>query len=96
MNTSSDITLDVILTAGPNGISSVGVTIDYSDGVAAGAIGLVEWSCLDSASFFCDMGVADFELSIKILAFLLDNWHSQGRTPMAALVVGRTEKERLS
>ena len=45
----------------------------------------------DSASLFCDMGLADFELSIKVLVFLLDNWHTQARPPIEALVVGTSE-----
>ncbi len=42
----------------------------------------------ESASLFCDMGLADFDLSIKVLVFLLDSWHTQGRPPIEALVVG--------
>ena len=38
VNTSSEITFDAILTAGPNGVTDVGLTFDYSDGLAAGTI----------------------------------------------------------
>jgi hypothetical protein len=45
VNTSSEITFDAILTAGPNGVNTVGLTFDYSDGLAAGTIALVRFRC---------------------------------------------------
>lgn len=51
VNTSTTITFDVILTAGPNGVSSSGITIDYSAGFGAGTIALVSWACAGSSHF---------------------------------------------
>jgi hypothetical protein len=42
VNTSTVITFDVILTAGPNGVSSAGITLDYGAGFGAGAIAILK------------------------------------------------------
>jgi hypothetical protein len=46
VRSSSEITFEVVLTAGPNGVSSAGLTIDYSDGLAAGTTELVTFACI--------------------------------------------------
>jgi len=48
----SSITADVVLTAGAGGISSAGLSIDYSDGLAAGTTSLVSFVCTADGAFF--------------------------------------------
>jgi hypothetical protein len=52
VDTSSSITADVVLTAGDGGISSAGLSIDYSDALAAGSITLVSFVCTADGTFF--------------------------------------------
>jgi hypothetical protein len=50
----SNITANVQLTAGPNGISSVSLSVDYSDAGAAGSVSVVAFSCIAGGGFdFC-------------------------------------------
>jgi hypothetical protein len=54
VRSSSEITFDVVLTAGANGVSSTGFTIDYSDGLAAGTTELVTFACIPGTALpFC-------------------------------------------
>ena len=48
----SSITADVVLTAGANGISSAGLSIDYSDALAAGTTELISFFCTADGAFF--------------------------------------------
>jgi hypothetical protein len=48
----SNITYDVVITAGPGGVSNAGWTLDYSDALAASAISLVAFSCTADGTFF--------------------------------------------